>query len=560
MDIRVETICDGGFGGSAHVAIQLRNCFPGLGGRIITKQDLQVAYRLPRSISYHNETSCDRTFNHKNPQAISALNVFLRHTVIKKLDDLFFRMGVYNYAHVPRPIGSTNKGGYLYEWVFGTEGFVTSYIDDETFMSIPVTVDDWNVVSGAFNQAGIAIFHDIADAEDGRWTKNIIVEEPELPLIPEHISKMWKRIDFGSESLPIKFDKLESFLNENERKIKKYLGKSRTKMVMLITKYLSGLHKPDTFEQFDELQRLVRAYRDSAASHMVVEGLSPSKVFPKRKIKMITFPENKTPPDKSFSRRIRENEISHLDLEIRQSFPCIDGCIYTLQEILVAKTTRKTDKEDVGFEFFLRQFIIKKLEDAFISQEKYYYPHVPRPFGSYKQSHFYEWSLGTELCPDYLINVNQPSDKEYGLYDWFEFVNYFAEAGIDMKTKLTLVERCGQKFVKQIIVKQKNLIGNKDTRYISRLWQRVNFHEESVHIDFNKLLNYLIINARWLKRHIRKDRYDTVVLAVKYLSNDIKINELPLLKDGIKNYRASTLRHINYQGFEPSRTFFDNLK
>jgi len=320
-------------------------------------------------------------------------------------------------------------------------------------------------------------------------------------------------------------------------------------MLNLATNYLST---PNNSVITDELQHLVKLYRISTANHMGIEDLSPSnsssKFLHKTKIKTIQFKNKEILSTITYSRRIRETEISSIDLEIRPNFPCIDGCIYTKQELLVAKYTQKTNTLDAGFEAFLRHLIIKKLDDAFITQKKYFYPHITRPFGSEQQSYFYEWAFGSELCPKNLLNGKS-------LDDWFEFIMYFDEAGIDMHSKITFIND----FAKQIIVKQPKFTDfNKN--YISRLWQRVNLQEESVTIDFKKLLKYFEINERWLKIHIKENRFQTLLLAIKYLTNDIKDNELFILKQGIRNYRASTLRHVNYRGFELTNSFYDKLK
>lgn len=47
--------------------------------------------------------------------------MFIRHLIAKKLDDHFYRSGIYVFAHVPRPLGSISLGeqdlrkAYLYE-------------------------------------------------------------------------------------------------------------------------------------------------------------------------------------------------------------------------------------------------------------------------------------------------------------------------------------------------------------------------------------------------------------------------------------------------------------
>jgi hypothetical protein len=544
--LRIETICEGGFGGSAHVVVQLRNCFPGLGGRIITKQDLQVAYRLPSNIPHSEDLncSCERSLNLSCSSCISGIKTFLRHVIIKKLDDFFFRTNKYNYSHVPRPLGSTEKGGYLYEWVFGNEGFVDEVYNKETQILEKVYVDEWNQAADNFASAGIKIFDDICDAENNQWVKNIIIEEPELSILPSHISKMWKRIDFGCESLNINYDKLDLFMFENKKKLLKYLGIPRVKMIELASKYLNTTDSIIT----EELQHLVKLYRISTANYMGIEGLSPSKFLPKRKNKTITFKRKEIRPNVSYFRKIRETQYSTIDLEIRPNFPCIDGCIYTKQELLVAKYTQKNNFINAGFEAFLRHLIIKKLDDTFISQKKYFFPHITRPFGSEQQSYYYEWAFGSELCSKNLLSGR-------GLNDWFEFTTYFEEAGIDMQNKITFVNN----YAKQIIVKQPRY-SEFNKNYISRLWQRISLQEESVNINFKKLIHYFQTNERWLKIHMKEERFETILLAIKYLQKDIKDKELFILKEGIRNYRASTLRHVNYQGFEDTHSFYDKLK
>jgi hypothetical protein len=142
----VETICEDGAGGSATVYIQLRNSFPGLGGTITTEQDFVVAYRLPSGTGLEPLREHDQS-QHFDPsgldmQAAESLHTFLRHALVKKLDDYFFRTGRYKFAHIPRPLGSTGAGGYVYEWVHGSEGFYTEYYDEEAGFSVPVRIDE----------------------------------------------------------------------------------------------------------------------------------------------------------------------------------------------------------------------------------------------------------------------------------------------------------------------------------------------------------------------------------------------------------------------------------
>ncbi|MCD6300354.1 MAG: hypothetical protein J7L78_04230, partial [Dehalococcoidales bacterium] len=68
--LETEYICEGGFGDEAHIDVQLRREYPGIGGVILTYQALAVASR--------KEYSCSPQCGHK---------MFYKHTIIKKLED-----------------------------------------------------------------------------------------------------------------------------------------------------------------------------------------------------------------------------------------------------------------------------------------------------------------------------------------------------------------------------------------------------------------------------------------------------------------------------------------
>ncbi|MFB0509914.1 MAG: hypothetical protein ACETVX_05410, partial [bacterium] len=127
----VEFIYEGGSGGEAYVRIELRTEFPGLGGTILTNEGVATAMREELKPNYKS--------GHK---------MFLRHMIIKKLDDYFYRKGFYKYSHVPRPFGSISRDdkepseAYLYEWAFGSEGFPWQYPNSEGY-SNEIILNDW---------------------------------------------------------------------------------------------------------------------------------------------------------------------------------------------------------------------------------------------------------------------------------------------------------------------------------------------------------------------------------------------------------------------------------
>ena len=99
----------------------------------------------------------------------------------------------------------------------------------------------------------------------------------------------------------------------------------------------------------------------------------------------------------------------------------------------------------------------------------------------------------------------------------------------------------------QIIVRQP--ISDDNPPYISRLWKRVEFDENTTPIDLEVLEKYLVKKADWLKENLTGGRYETMLVMLKYLEGEMTSDEFEWLKNMIHDYRTSTLRHLNYSGF-----------
>jgi len=250
----VEFICKGGFGSEAEIDVELRRSFPGIGGNIRTYQALPVAFR--------KEFSKSVNIGHK---------LFLKHTIIKKLEDYFFKKGFYQYAHITRPLGSSQVG-YIYEWAFGSDVFPW-YYTDEGGESIPVELDDWRNFVEAFSEAGIDLQKDCTDPDNGRVSQNIIHQFPfGASFSQPKLNRLWKRIDFGDKSVVINYDRLLSYLDRNEVDIRENLRVGRFDMVKLACKYLMYGEQMDPRE-LGELTVLVRDYRISTLSHLNTRGV-----------------------------------------------------------------------------------------------------------------------------------------------------------------------------------------------------------------------------------------------------------------------------------------------
>src|SRR3989344_2635523 len=105
----------GGAGGEAQVRTQFRNNFPGVGGTVMIRQPMMSAWR--------------EGFN-QTPGI--GKRIFLKHLILKKLDDYFCRTGRYFFPHIARPLGSSDgqdglAEGYWYQCVYGRDAFPWEY-------------------------------------------------------------------------------------------------------------------------------------------------------------------------------------------------------------------------------------------------------------------------------------------------------------------------------------------------------------------------------------------------------------------------------------------------
>jgi hypothetical protein len=254
----IEFIAEGGVGSEAGIIIELRTKFPGIGGNILTSEGAVSALR--------------EEF-HPTPRAGHAM--FLRHLIIKKLEDYFFRTQVYKVSHIPRPFGSISREGdkpyeaYLYEWVYGDEGFPWQVTDYDGSPS-NVTLRDWNAFIGVFNDAGIDLLQDCTDPDDGRMSKNIIYQFNRRADAVE-MSSIWKRIDFGFRSISINYDKLARFLYDNRKSLISVMRVERYEMVELA---LECLTKRECMSGINigKLEVLTGDYRRATLGHYISRG------------------------------------------------------------------------------------------------------------------------------------------------------------------------------------------------------------------------------------------------------------------------------------------------
>lgn len=246
----------GGAGGEAEVRTQLRNVFPGVGGTIRLQQPVMAAWR--------------REFN-QTPG--TGKKLFLKHLILKKLDDYFQRTERYLFPHITRPLGSSDAKdqaeGYWYQWVFGRENFPWEFPVANCQKEV-VSLEEWSSFTCAFREAGIDLGSDVCDADNGLLSQNIIHEAYES--FKANLDLCWKRIDFGQRSMRIDYEHLCRFFETNTVSLGSVLGEERLALMILAGRFISGEKVNGTCR---ELDRLTATYRLSTLRHSTAEILLP---------------------------------------------------------------------------------------------------------------------------------------------------------------------------------------------------------------------------------------------------------------------------------------------
>ncbi len=251
--MNAKFIGEGGRGSEAQIDIELRTDFPGIGGTIYTRQAIPVASR--------------KSFN---PSHQIGHREFLKHAVLKKIEDYFFRKGIYRYAHITRPLGSKPKN-YIYEWAFGRDGFSWYYSTSKA--EVTVQLEDWDKFVNAFDSVGINMQTDCTDPYDGKQSQNIVHQLLALgPLQPE-LNCLWKRIDFGARSVRIDFDQLRNFIHQREKELRESLRHGRYELLKLACKYLIEGKEELSAQKMRQLEALVIDYRLSTLRHLDTKGV-----------------------------------------------------------------------------------------------------------------------------------------------------------------------------------------------------------------------------------------------------------------------------------------------
>lgn len=257
----IEYIHKGGYGDEAVVSVELRTIIPGIRQVIKTKEGIVTAVR-----------------REKYPRHGLGHMMFLKNMLIKKFDDYFTWTGVYKYSHAPRAFGSISLTGdnpcetCLYEWFAGEEGFPWKVKGGNDKLR-DIILHDWEVFVEKFNEAGIILGEDCYDLKNKHYSKNIIHQFPYYTTDTFELNVIWKRIDFGENSMNIDYDKCADYLNRNRYQLKEQLRPERFDMLELTVRYLSNIK---TMPEFDLklLMKYIQDYRVKSVDHYISHGTS----------------------------------------------------------------------------------------------------------------------------------------------------------------------------------------------------------------------------------------------------------------------------------------------
>jgi hypothetical protein len=191
--------------------------------------------------------------------------LFCKHLSAYILDSLFLNQQRYSNSHIPLPMGSFETG-YYYQFSEGVDGFPLE-IMNENYSYFPVQIKDWNPFVELFNLFGFEVHTDTADVSDGRNGKNVVFEKWDINEVYDTgcLHNRWKRIDFGSISMPFHPEIFQKRMSEKQREITGCIGNENYHLASLsIDYFLNNNLKKDDLNKF---LHLVNKFRKKTLSN-----------------------------------------------------------------------------------------------------------------------------------------------------------------------------------------------------------------------------------------------------------------------------------------------------
>ncbi|MDP8234549.1 MAG: hypothetical protein P9M06_07125 [Candidatus Saelkia tenebricola] len=175
-------------------------------------------------------------------------SVFYKYIVIQLLDEYFVKTNRYSYSHITPALAPSRDGeGIYFISVEGSEGFSW-----EIQYHFSAKLKEFSPFVSAFREAGFDMQGDTSDVDDGRVSKNIILEVPfeipaseydyyeEMGFAIYEIPKQWKRIDLDGASCYRTSEQTNQFLADNVDSLRNTLGAWKYRLFELAYKRYGG--------------------------------------------------------------------------------------------------------------------------------------------------------------------------------------------------------------------------------------------------------------------------------------------------------------------------------
>lgn len=166
---------------------------------------------------------------------------FRIHLIAKLLDEFFRKTGKYAHEHILPPL---IPDGRTYYYIYG-EGSEIMWEEPGPFV-LRGELEEFNEFSDAFSMAGFNMSADLAEVEDGRAGKNIIIQGWDGKISEEAYQEAmetgwgiftmpptWYRIDLDARSCPLDSEKLHNFLTQNAEQLHQVLGERKYRLIVL---------------------------------------------------------------------------------------------------------------------------------------------------------------------------------------------------------------------------------------------------------------------------------------------------------------------------------------
>ncbi len=251
------------------IELSVLSSFPGPEGIIYTKKEAAIS-KIKYKIGHNNSNSSNNVDNilFKN---------FLKHFIIKKLDDYFVRKGYYHFSHIPMPFGCDGEY-YYYEWVFGKSICNIELLEEAMKTKGKSGLPEYYEFITHFKRAGIDFESGTEVLEDklrGKVAKQVVISQP-VRLSEEPNSRMWYRVSFDDKNTIMDYRVLYNYLTENKKDLLKVLSRKRYSTMMLALDYLTGQVNG---LKFKKLISGLHDFRVSTLKHLTPYAYLPIKRF-----------------------------------------------------------------------------------------------------------------------------------------------------------------------------------------------------------------------------------------------------------------------------------------